>query len=144
MLQLVPNALSPISVHHTEESDSHYWAEESKTISLDLLFMGLDKTSSDCFSSNTTCSCPLTVLLTLCWSCSNLSANFLSWGTAEQTQYPSCGIHKCGIPERNNYSWPAGYIPANRLTYGWSLPAHYRSQNILSWKGPSRIIKSSL
>lgn len=67
-----------------------FW--RAKTSPLGLLIMGLDKRSSECLSSNIICSCPLTILVILCLSCSSLSRNFLNWGTPKWTQYSSCGF----------------------------------------------------
>lgn len=87
----------------------------AKASPLGLLITGLDKSSSDCLSSNITCSCPLTTLVTLCWSCSSLKLKneFLELGNPRVTQL---WFHKCGIIEKNDLSWPAGYTLAN--TFG--------------------------
>lgn len=91
----LPSILSACTTQERLTPVTEFWRE--KISPLGLLIMGLDKPSSDCLSSNSTCSCPLTILVTLRWSCSSLSMNVLNWGTPEWVTI----VNKC-----IKQSWP--------------------------------------
>lgn len=61
-------------------------------ILLNLLFCRLNGPSALGLSSHERGSSPLTVFLSLCWTCSRKSVFFFHWGDQNWTQYPRCGL----------------------------------------------------
>lgn len=80
LIPLIPVVPRPLTVHHWEELCSVYFANiltHTGKLLLSHLFSRLKKLFSvRSFSSQGKCSCPLTSLVALCWTCTSLPVSF--------------------------------------------------------------------
>lgn len=80
LIPLIPLVPRPVTMQHREESSSVYFANLLTHIGkllLSHLFSRLKKLFSiRSFSSQGKCSCPLTSLVALCWTCTSLPVSF--------------------------------------------------------------------